>query len=139
MKKKPATILQTKIISLKFTFTPYFPLNVFLAHDLLLSSSFGSECNTRHPESIPSADEIYDLSKDISQCWDSLGLKLGVSSAKLDEIEGNNLQYPNPAQKAYRMLRAWHDKGSASTYGKLADALRKVGKAGLAEELLCGK
>ena len=112
---------------------------MFLAHDLLLSSSFGSECNTRHPESVPNADELNDLSKYISQSWYSLGLKLELSSAKLDEIEGNNAQYPNPAQKAYRMLRAWHDKGSASTYVKLADALRKVGKDGLAEELLCGK
>ena len=104
-----------------------------------MSFSFGSECNARDTASIPTADELNDLSKDISQCWDSLGLKLGVSSAKLDEIEGNYIQYPNPAKKAYHMLRAWHDKGSGSTYGKLADALRKVDKAGLAEELLCGK
>ena len=93
------------------------------------------ECNTRDPESIPTVEELDDLSKDISKCWTSLGLKLGVSSGKLDEIE-ENVQYHNPVQKAYRMLRAWHDKGSGSTYGKLADALRKVGKDGLAEELL---
>ena len=107
-----------------------------------MSFSFGSECSVgilaRDPASKPTVEELDDLSKDISKCWTSLGLKLGVSSGKLEEIE-ENAQYHNPAKKAHNMLKAWHDKGSASTYGKLADALRKVGKAGLAEELLCGK
>ena len=94
------------------------------------------ECNTRDPESMSTAEELDDLSKDVSKIWKSLGLKLGVSSGELDDIEENYAQYPNPAKKAYQMLNVWCDKGSGSTYGKLADALRKVGKDGLAEDLL---
>lgn len=74
-----------------------------------------------------------DLAMHITGPWYSIGLKLGLSSARLDGIIANNVQYPRPAEKAFQMLKIWKDKGSSATNAKLADALRKLNMDRLAE------
>ena len=80
----------------------------------------------------PTIDELDDLSKGITGCWQSLGRKLRVDEEAIENISENN-QYTKPQQKAFEMLKMWHDQGRSSTYGKLAAALREVGEARLAE------
>ena len=80
----------------------------------------------------PTIDELDDLSKGITGCWRSLGRKLGLDEDALEGILENN-QHAKPNQKAFEMLKMWYDQGRSSTYGKLAVALRQVGKSRLAE------
>ena len=116
-----------------------FSLIAFLAHGLLiLPFFFGSE-RTINPNSVPSPLVLNNLAKVIPDCWESLGLKLGVSMAKLRGIDVNNRKFACEEKKAFEMLEIWFRKGYASTYRKLADALIKEEKEGLAEELMSGK
>ena len=81
----------------------------------------------------PTIDELDDLSKGITGCWEALGRKLRVDEEAIEDILENNIQHAKPNQKAFQMLKMWHDQGRSSTYGKLVAALRGVGKAHLAE------
>ena len=81
----------------------------------------------------PTIDELDDLSKAITGCWQSLGRKLRVDEEAIEDILENNSQHANPHGKAFEMLKRWYDQGRSSTYGKLAAALKEVGKARLAE------
>ena len=78
--------------------------------------------------------ELDDLSRRITTCWASLGLKLGVNEDVIDGITVNNFQYPSPEEKALKMLKVWHKKGKASTIVILAAALREVDKGRLAKQ-----
>ena len=128
---------QIKIIRLHLY--SLFSLIAFLAHDLLiLPFFFGSE-RTIDPNSVPTPLVLNNLAKVIPDCWESLGLKLGVSAAKLRGIDVNNRKFAGEEKKAFEMLMIWFDKGCVSTYGKLAEALTKEEKEGLAEELMSGK
>ena len=79
--------------------------------------------------------ELDDLSRRITPCWKSVGRKLKVAEYVLEEITENNIQYPKPQEKALQMLKAWKNRGKASTIGELAAALREVRKVLLAEQL----
>ena len=81
--------------------------------------------------------ELDDLSRRITECWASLGRHLGVEEDVIESITANNVEYPSPEKKAFQMLKAWAKKGKASTIAKLAAALRRVNKVGLAEQLEC--
>ena len=81
----------------------------------------------------PTLDELDDLSKGITGCWQSVGRKLGVDEEVMEGILENNNQHTKPHEKAFEMLKRWYDQGRSSTYGKLAAALREVGKARLAD------
>ena len=76
---------------------------------------------------------LNDLSREATDCWEDLGIVLGLKKTKIDIIDGNNSQYTSPQQKTLEMLVAWRDLGSR-TYGQLAEALKHVGKGRLAEK-----
>ena len=80
-------------------------------------------------------DVLDDLSWRITPCWKSVGRKLKVDEYVLEGIIENNIQYPAPQEKAVEMLKAWKNRGKASTISELSAALRKVGMGGLAEQL----
>ena len=81
----------------------------------------------------PTINELDDLTERIQDCWERLGRTLGVDADVIVGISVNNIQNPTPRQKAFEMLKRWHEQGRSSTRGKLAAALRNVGKAGLAD------
>ena len=81
----------------------------------------------------PAMKVLNDLSREVTDCWYSLGIQLGVKETALANIDGNNPQHTSPQQKAFKMLVTWYDLGSA-TYGELAEALKHVGKDRLAKE-----
>ena len=76
---------------------------------------------------------LNDLSREVTDCWYSLGIQLGLKDTTVANIDGNNQQNLSPQHKAYKMLLTWRDRGSA-TYGRLAEALKHVGKGGLADK-----
>ena len=78
-----------------------------------------------HHSSEPTIAVLDDLSGEVTRCWESLGIQLGVKETTIDNISGNNIQHTSPKQKAFQMLKAWRDMGSA-TYGELGKALKHV-------------
>ena len=85
------------------------------------------------PDSEPSEDVLNNLAKEIPYFWESLGRQLGVKQANIQCICSNNVQFPNPEQKAFQMLMAWYDKGD-STYSKLEKALTAEDKGRLVKK-----
>ena len=84
-------------------------------------------------EEVPAIRVLDDLSGEVTGCWYSLGIHLGVKEETIDDIRGNNNEHPRPKQKAFEMLKAWRDMGSA-TYGELGRALKHVDKGLLANK-----
>ena len=84
-------------------------------------------------EEVPSVKELNDLSGEVTECWESLAIHLEVKAGTIDNIRGNNIQFPSPKQKAFQALIAWRDMGSA-TYGELGRALKHNGMGRLANE-----
>ena len=74
------------------------------------------------------------LSFKITSCWYVLGILLDVDPDTLDIIRANNVELPNPQQKAHEMLRRWLDQSSHPTQESLANALRSVQKHDLMKE-----
>ena len=54
-----------------------------------------------------------------------------MSDGDIDNIQGNNVQFPSPKEKAYKMLKVWFNLGRSSTFGELATALGSLGKDAL--------
>ena len=82
----------------------------------------------------PSEEVLENLSQDIVSFWKSLGRKLKVPNAKLEEIQGDNVQYPGIKEKAFQMLSAWVDQGETATFGHLSEALKTLAKKKLADK-----
>ena len=69
----------------------------------------------------PTDNQLEGLGGKIAEKWEKLGRRLGVSDAKLEEI---NRAHDQLSEKGYRMLKHWkQDKGSSATYEALCDAL----------------
>ena len=85
----------------------------------------------------PSEEVLENLSQDIVSFWKPLGRKLKVPNAKLEEIQGDNIQYPGIKEKAFQMLLAWIDQGKTATFAHLSVALQSRGKYRLADKY-CG-
>ena len=81
---------------------------------------------------MPSEEVLDDLSQDIIPFWKRLGRKLQVPNSKLEEIQGDNVQYPGVKEKAYQMLMAWIVQGESTTFSELSKALRALGNKRLA-------
>ena len=56
-----------------------------------------------------------------------------MSDGDIDNIQGNNVQFPSPKEKAYQVLIAWYDMGESSI-GELAEVLKALGKDRLVEK-----
>ena len=84
----------------------------------------------------PGDADLDELAEKIAAKWQELGLRLGISQNKLDEIEANE------KRKAYRMLLHWRNTtASAAFYCDLYNALchHRVGLNCVAKEFCCGK
>ena len=75
-----------------------------------------------------------DLSRDIGKFWKSLGLKLKVPNANIDEIQADQVQYPGVKEKSFQMLMVWFDRGESVTFSELSRALKALGKDRLAKK-----
>ena len=75
-----------------------------------------------------------DLSRDIGKFWKSLGLKLKVPNANIDEIQADQVQYPSVKEKSFQMLMVWFDRGESVTFSELSRALKTLGKDRLAKK-----
>ena len=75
-----------------------------------------------------------DLSRDIGKFWKSLGLKLKVPNASVDEIQADQVQYPGVKEKSFQMLMVWFDRGESVTFSELSRALKALGKDRLAKK-----
>ena len=53
----------------------------------------------------------------------------------INNITANNIQWPDPQEKAFQMFLAWHNKGVSLTSEQLSAALIHVGRQDLAENL----
>ena len=83
----------------------------------------------------PGDADLDELAEKIAAKWQELGLRLGISQAKLDEIEANE------KRKAYRMLLHWRNTtASTKLYSDLYYALchHRVGLDNVAKQF-CGK
>ena len=84
-------------------------------------------------------DELEKLGNDIGKDWKKLGRRLGVSDAKLQEIDQAHEQL---SEKGYQMLQQWkQSKGADATYQALCDALQHklVQRQDLVEKFCCIK
>ena len=79
-----------------------------------------------------------DLSRDIGKFWKSLGLKLKVPNASIDEIQADQVQYPGVKEKSFQMLMVWFDRGESVTFNELSRALKALGKDRLLAKKYCG-
>ena len=75
-----------------------------------------------------------DLSRDFGKFWKSLGLKLKVPNANIDEIQADQVQYPSVKEKSFQMLMVWFDRGESVTFSELSRALKALGKDRLAKK-----
>lgn len=78
--------------------------------------------------------QLNDISEEVGNCWYNVGLSLGISAAKLENID---VEKKANREKALAMLIKWKWKeGRNATVGKLADVLEKVERKDIAEKLL---
>ena len=85
----------------------------------------------------PTEEDLDDLSYDIVEFWQSLGLKLKVPYSNIKAIQLDNVQYPQVKDKAFQMLMDWLDQGESATFDRLSKALRALGKERLRKKY-CG-
>lgn len=85
----------------------------------------------------PSEEVLDDLSHDIGEFWQSLGLKLKVPNSNIKAIKADNVQYPGVKEKSFQMLMDWLDRGESATFDRLSKALRALGKERLRKKY-CG-
>ena len=76
----------------------------------------------------PSEEVLEDLSRDVGKFWKSLGRKLKVPNANIEEIHTDNVQFPGIKEKAFQMLMVWLDRGESVTFNELSRALKAIGK-----------
>ena len=84
-------------------------------------------------DSVPSVDDLKDLAKELTSNWYFLGIRLEVELATINGIR-DNVKNLTPEMNAFQMLNVWREKGSSSTYRKLAKALELEDKGLLAEK-----
>ena len=96
---------------------------------------------TRQPSALrqgsPTDDILQHLSKKVSKDWKTLGRRLTLHEAELQEFDNSHEQ---TSEKAYSMLLAWKQRGgSAATYSALNKALcdTLVNRRDLGEEFCC--
>ena len=78
--------------------------------------------------------QILDIKDDVGDCWEDLGIALGIETAVLRCIEKDNQTCRG---KAHRVLEKWIEKnGSEATVGRLACALVQIGRKRIADKLL---
>ena len=71
---------------------------------------------------------------EVGTCWQDLGKTLKLPLGTLRRVDFN---YKLSREKAREMLYMWMAKeGDNATVGKLADALRNIGRERIAEKLL---
>ena len=78
---------------------------------------------------------LLKLAQNIPGQWKQLGIFLGVSDNKIEEISLNHRH--DVSWQAYQMLTAWwssHDEAAQSWCEKLANALRDIERHDLAKE-----
>ena len=85
----------------------------------------------------PTEEDLDDLSYDIVEFWQSLGLKLKVPYSNIKAIQLDSVQYPQVKDKAFQMLMDWLDQGESATFDRLSKALRALGKERLRKKY-CG-
>lgn len=88
-------------------------------------------------ERTPSEEVLDDLSGDVVNFWKSLGRKLKVPNADIEEIQTDHVQYPGIKDKSFQMLMVWVDRGESVTFNELSRALKALGKNRLAQQY-CG-
>lgn len=81
---------------------------------------------------------LEDLSRDIGKFWKSLGRKLKVPNANIEEIQTDNVQYPGVKEKSFQMLMVWMDRGESVTFSALSRALKELGKNRLVKKYCSG-
>ena len=70
----------------------------------------------------------------VGDCWQDLGIALGIDLGKLDSLTQN---YKLDSERAYQVLKMWiDDNGNDATVGRLACGLIDIGKEEIAERLL---
>lgn len=78
--------------------------------------------------------QLNDISEEVGNCWYGVGLRLGISAAKLDNID---VEKTGNREKARAILIRWKRKeGRNATVGKLADVLEKEERKDIVEKLL---
>ena len=85
----------------------------------------------------PSDEELEYLSRELAGKWKTLGRRLGFNEAAIDDFDQANKEL---AEKAYKMLMAWKQKGGCeATYKVLYDTLchKLVECKRLAEQYCC--
>ena len=69
-----------------------------------------------------------DLAKDITSFWKHLGRKLKVANENIDEIQADNVQYPDVRKKSFQMLIVWENNVQSPKITELSRALKALGK-----------
>ena len=85
----------------------------------------------------PADEELECLSRELAGKWKTLGRRLGFNEAAIDDFDQANKEL---AEKAYKMLMAWKQKGGCeATYKVLYDTLchKLVECKRLAEQYCC--
>ena len=78
--------------------------------------------------------QLNDISEEVGNCWKDVGIKLGMSAARIKNIDEENRIN---REKALAILIGWKWKeGRNATVGKLADVLEKAERKDIAEKLL---
>ena len=62
--------------------------------------------------------------------WSVMGVHLGVSTNKLDDIRGTS-DLRTPKDKAFEVLKVWKRSQASPTLSELERVLRQLGKQGL--------
>lgn len=75
-----------------------------------------------------------ELSKDIIDCWKSLGRKLEVKNSKLMAIHRDHVNYEDVREKAFAMLVSWKDSCVDATAHHLKSKLVEQGKVATANQ-----
>ena len=78
--------------------------------------------------------QLNDISEEVGYCWYDVGLRLGISAAKLENID---VEKTGNSEKARAILIRWKWKeGRNATVGKLADVLEKEERKDIVEKFL---
>ena len=75
---------------------------------------------------------VLDALEDVVK-WKSLGVRLGISGSKIQEIDINNRG--QVADCRHDLVQFWLESDVSRSWEKLIDALNAIGKSVLAEEI----
>ena len=82
----------------------------------------------------PSYKDISRWSWGIAAYWQDLAAELGFEVDVVQNITSSLTAYPTPRDQARQMLEEWLQTGTA-TCGRMAEALRTLGKGDLADQI----